>query len=269
MCTTTLRWVLLLSRQHERFFGGGLLPCRCFFFCMLLSCQVGGLPLTQPGPKAAVHAPMHGVVHGLHDERDGQETSHRAAPAPSSRGKAPTLVQQHQGQLARTVDEQRRERKASEKLPANQRWVRWSVRECGQGALCSVSGYCPYLLFVTGVRLRGRESGEVEFNDVRLESTEVRFEPLSNREIDDYVATAEPLDKAGAYAIQGAASRWISGIRGDYCNVVGLPVALVYRMLREHGIGGPAGASRVAEIGVTSFPPGDRSRRPYRCLSRT
>jgi septum formation protein len=88
---------------------------------------------------------------------------------------------------------------------------------------------------ITGVCLRGWNSGEVEFNDVRMESTEVRFGPLNDGEIDDYVATAEPLDKAGAYAIQGRASRWISGIRGDYCNVVGLPVALVYRMLREHG----------------------------------
>jgi septum formation protein len=42
------------------------------------------------------------------------------------------------------------------------------------------------------------------------------------------------MDKAGAYAIQGIASRWISRIEGDYFNVVGLPVALVYRMLREH-----------------------------------
>jgi nucleoside triphosphate pyrophosphatase len=91
---------------------------------------------------------------------------------------------------------------------------------------------------ITGVCLRGRDSGGAVFNDSRLESTEVRFEPLDDREIDDYVATGEPLDKAGAYAIQGRASRWISGIKGDYCNVVGLPVALVYRMLREHGAGG-------------------------------
>ncbi len=90
---------------------------------------------------------------------------------------------------------------------------------------------------ITGVCLRGRDSSGVPFNDLRLESTEVRFEPLSDSEIDDYVTTGEPLDKAGAYAIQGRASRWISGIKGDYCNVVGLPVALVYRMLREHGIG--------------------------------
>jgi len=58
---------------------------------------------------------------------------------------------------------------------------------------------------------------------------------LSDDEIRDYIATGEPMDKAGAYAIQGIASRWIPRIEGDYSNVVGLPVALVYRMLRERG----------------------------------
>jgi septum formation protein len=58
---------------------------------------------------------------------------------------------------------------------------------------------------------------------------------LSDDEIRDYVASGEPMDKAGAYAIQGIASRWIPRIEGDYSNVVGLPVALVYRMLRERG----------------------------------
>jgi septum formation protein len=57
---------------------------------------------------------------------------------------------------------------------------------------------------------------------------------LSDEDIQSYVATGEPLDKAGAYAIQGIASRWISRIEGDYFNVVGLPVSLVYRMLREN-----------------------------------
>jgi len=71
--------------------------------------------------------------------------------------------------------------------------------------------------------------------DIRSETTSVVMGPISEEEIRSYVATGEPMDKAGAYAIQGIASRWISRIEGDYFNVVGLPIALVYRMLREHG----------------------------------
>ena len=56
------------------------------------------------------------------------------------------------------------------------------------------------------------------------ETTTVRFGRISPEDIEACVAGGEPLDKAGAYAIQGEASRWISGIRGDYFNVVGLPV---------------------------------------------
>ena len=59
--------------------------------------------------------------------------------------------------------------------------------------------------------------------------TAVWFAPMSAREIDDYVATGEPMDKAGAYAVQGAASKFIPRIEGCYFNVVGLPIALVYR----------------------------------------
>ena len=65
------------------------------------------------------------------------------------------------------------------------------------------------------------------------ETTLVTMTAISDEEIRDYVATGEPMDKAGAYAIQGIASRWIPRIEGDYSNVVGLPVALVYRMLQE------------------------------------
>jgi septum formation protein len=67
---------------------------------------------------------------------------------------------------------------------------------------------------------------------VSSETTLVTFDEITDKEIVDYIATGEPMDKAGAYAIQGIASRWIPRIEGDYSNVVGLPVALVWRMLK-------------------------------------
>jgi len=66
---------------------------------------------------------------------------------------------------------------------------------------------------------------------IATESTRVHFARLTASEIADYVATQEPLDKAGAYAIQGLAGRFIDRIEGCYFNVVGLPLALLYRML--------------------------------------
>jgi septum formation protein len=69
--------------------------------------------------------------------------------------------------------------------------------------------------------------------EVDVEMTEVRFAPMSEAEIDWYVATGEPMDKAGAYAIQGKGSRFIEGIKGDYFNVMGLPVRLFYEMIRK------------------------------------
>ncbi len=68
---------------------------------------------------------------------------------------------------------------------------------------------------------------------VASETTSVTMSEISAKEISGYVASGEPMDKAGAYAIQGIASRWIPRIEGDYSNVVGLPVALVYRMLKD------------------------------------
>jgi septum formation protein len=68
---------------------------------------------------------------------------------------------------------------------------------------------------------------------VASETTRVFVSPIDDQEIADYVASGEPMDKAGAYAIQGIASRWIPRIEGDYGNVVGLPIALAFRMLRE------------------------------------
>ena len=82
----------------------------------------------------------------------------------------------------------------------------------------------------TGVCLLGPGT-----RDVRSETTQVYFQPLTEEEIRDYVAGGEPMDKAGAYGIQGRASRWIPRVEGCYFNVVGLPVPLVYRMLRENG----------------------------------
>jgi len=64
-------------------------------------------------------------------------------------------------------------------------------------------------------------------------TTRVVFSQLTVEEIDTYVASGEPMDKAGAYAIQGLASKFIERIDGDYFNVVGLPVSLVYRYLSE------------------------------------
>jgi septum formation protein len=79
---------------------------------------------------------------------------------------------------------------------------------------------------ITGVCLaKGRERQRA------AEVTFVRFATLSDEEIAEYVATGEPLDKAGAYAIQGRAGRWVPRIHGCYFNVVGLPLALVSSMI--------------------------------------
>ena len=93
---------------------------------------------------------------------------------------------------------------------------------------------------ITGVCLvRSGDSRDLlnvaEFARTASETTLVTMNVLSEDEIREYVTSGEPEDKAGAYAIQGMASRWIPRIEGDYSNVVGLPVALVYRMLREQG----------------------------------
>lgn len=81
---------------------------------------------------------------------------------------------------------------------------------------------------ITGVAVA--TAGRVE---VAAEATAVRFLTLSEEEIAGYIATGEPMDKAGAYGIQGRAARWIPRIEGCYFNVVGLPVALVGTMLES------------------------------------
>jgi septum formation protein len=72
--------------------------------------------------------------------------------------------------------------------------------------------------------------------DTRVVSTEVWFSELAIDEIDGYVASGEPMDKAGAYAVQGLASRFVTRLEGSYSNVVGLPIAVVYQMCTAAGI---------------------------------
>jgi septum formation protein len=97
---------------------------------------------------------------------------------------------------------------------------------------------------ITGVCLMGPPSRTVSgklrtgFEDTASRTTLVTMNMLTDEDIAFYIATGEPMDKAGAYAIQGMASRWIPRIEGDYCNVVGLPVALVWKMLRHRGFPG-------------------------------
>ena len=80
---------------------------------------------------------------------------------------------------------------------------------------------------ITGICLRRGAETIVDWAETR-----VWFAPLDEEEIREYVASSEPLDKAGAYAIQGLASRFVQRIDGSYSNVVGLPVSMVYFHLR-------------------------------------
>jgi septum formation protein len=86
---------------------------------------------------------------------------------------------------------------------------------------------------VTGVCVLSREHSEVA-----VESTLVAMRRISEAEIAAYIATGEPMDKAGGYGIQGRAARWIPRIEGCYFNVVGLPLARVATMLEAGGVDG-------------------------------
>jgi septum formation protein len=96
-----------------------------------------------------------------------------------------------------------------------------------------ITGVC---LVGPGNSVPGSQFSVPSFADGRSETTVVTMGKISDREIRDYVASGEPMDKAGAYAIQGMASRWVLRIEGDYFNVVGLPVSLVFRTLQEHNL---------------------------------
>ncbi len=81
----------------------------------------------------------------------------------------------------------------------------------------------------TGVCIRYRGEYFVD-----CERTDVTFRPLTDGEIDEYIATGEPMDKAGAYGIQGGAGAFVERLEGPFDNVMGLPMGLVKRMIREH-----------------------------------
>lgn len=102
--------------------------------------------------------------------------------------------------------------------------------EDAKGMLRRLSGREHQVL--TGVAVRHGETG----CEVGVESTDVQFGPLDEHQIAWYVASGEPMDKAGAYAIQGLCALFIEGIRGNYSNVVGLPLPLTYALLRRAGL---------------------------------
>ncbi|MGB8523947.1 MAG: Maf family protein [Candidatus Acidiferrales bacterium] len=91
------------------------------------------------------------------------------------------------------------------------------------------------------LRSSGAEQRVVE------EITRVHFAPLTEQEIEDYIATGEPFDKAGAYGIQGIGGRYVKRIEGCYFNVMGLPLARLWSLLREVGWGNSTGTQRSAK----------------------
>lgn len=84
----------------------------------------------------------------------------------------------------------------------------------------------------TGVTVVLREGEDYEYFTFH-EKTEVHIYPMTEKEIREYADTGEPLDKAGAYGIQGSFARYVKGIEGDYNNVVGLPAARLYQELKK------------------------------------
>lgn len=85
----------------------------------------------------------------------------------------------------------------------------------------------------TGAALIFQKDGKRECINFS-EQTDVSFYPMTETEIAGYVRTGEPMDKAGSYGIQGIGGRFVAQIRGDYNNVVGLPVAKIYQVLKRH-----------------------------------
>ncbi len=96
-------------------------------------------------------------------------------------------------------------------------------------SLLQAKEHCVY----TGVTVC-RRKGTLEQRDTFSECTRVKFYPMTEGEILDYIATGEPMDKAGAYGIQGIGGKFVEEIHGDYNNVVGLPIARLYQEMKEY-----------------------------------
>ncbi len=105
-----------------------------------------------------------------------------------------------------------------------------ATAEDAKAMLESLSGKTHQVL--TGIALMRMPRAEL---GVEMEETRVTFAPLSPEEISAYIASREPFDKAGGYAIQGRGGVFVTRIEGCYFNVMGLPLARLYRMLREMG----------------------------------
>jgi septum formation protein len=101
----------------------------------------------------------------------------------------------------------------------------------------------------TGLTLKHSASG---YSETTVTTSEVWMLPLSRPEIEWYVDTGEPMDKAGAYAVQGIGAMFIERINGNYTNVVGLPLAALFEMMKKAGIP-PIGATR-PETAVDPLP---------------
>lgn len=85
----------------------------------------------------------------------------------------------------------------------------------------------------TGVTLMKKEAGQVTKDQSFAVETKVKVHAMSREEIEDYLDTGDPFDKAGGYGIQGPFAAYVDGIEGDYNNVVGLPIAAVYQELKQ------------------------------------
>ena len=143
---------------------------------------------------------------------------------------------------------------ADEKIPEDHRTPREVVEELSRRKAADVAEHvkneedaCRMLrklsgrrnIVYTGVTILLIRGCEIAETDTFSNATCVFFYPLEEEEILAYVRSGEPMDKAGAYGIQGYCARYITGIKGDYYNVVGLPVAAVYAALSRLGCTGP------------------------------